>query len=176
MVTHSSILAWRIPWTEEPGRLQSIESQRVRHDWSNKAHVHISQHREVLPQYLHTLWASGKHRHSLQGILCIRRWLIRQKKQRNYWNFQGTPSRHKEPGFFMLNHLSPEALGTNLVSLKKSERGITIPIDPPNKGWVDGGKKKGGAGGRGRGRSLELRIEGNEPGRVMWWWWDHPWH
>ena len=30
--THSSILAWRIPWTEEPGRLQSIGSQRVRHD------------------------------------------------------------------------------------------------------------------------------------------------
>ena len=30
--THSSILAWRIPWTEEQGRLQSIESQRVRHD------------------------------------------------------------------------------------------------------------------------------------------------
>ena len=32
MVTHSSILAWRIPWTEEPGGLQSMESQRVRHD------------------------------------------------------------------------------------------------------------------------------------------------
>ena len=32
MVTHSSILAWRIPWTEEPGRLQSIGLQRVRHD------------------------------------------------------------------------------------------------------------------------------------------------
>ena len=32
MTTHSSILAWRIPRTEEPGRLQSIESQRVRHD------------------------------------------------------------------------------------------------------------------------------------------------
>ena len=30
--THSSILVWRIPWTEEPGRLQSIGSQRVRHD------------------------------------------------------------------------------------------------------------------------------------------------
>ena len=29
--THSSILAWRIPWTEEPGRLQSIGSQRVRY-------------------------------------------------------------------------------------------------------------------------------------------------
>ena len=32
MATHSSILAWRIPWTEEPGRLQSMESQRVGHD------------------------------------------------------------------------------------------------------------------------------------------------
>ena len=30
--THCSILAWRIPWTEKPGRLQSIGSQRVRHD------------------------------------------------------------------------------------------------------------------------------------------------
>ena len=32
MATHSSILAWRIPWTEEPGRLQSMGLQRVRHD------------------------------------------------------------------------------------------------------------------------------------------------
>ena len=32
MATHSSILAWRIPWTEEPGRLQSTGSQRVGHD------------------------------------------------------------------------------------------------------------------------------------------------
>ena len=32
MATHSSILAWRIPWTEEPGGLQSMESQRVAHD------------------------------------------------------------------------------------------------------------------------------------------------
>ena len=32
MATHSSILAWRIPWAEEPGGLQSMGSQRVRHD------------------------------------------------------------------------------------------------------------------------------------------------
>ena len=32
LATHSSILAWRIPWTEEPGRLQSMESQRAGHD------------------------------------------------------------------------------------------------------------------------------------------------
>ena len=32
MATHSSILAWRVPWTEEPGGLQSMELQRVRYD------------------------------------------------------------------------------------------------------------------------------------------------
>ena len=34
MLTHSSILAWRIPWTEEPGRLQSMGLLRVGHDWA----------------------------------------------------------------------------------------------------------------------------------------------
>ena len=34
MAMHSSILAWRISWMEEPGRLQSMGSQRVRHDWA----------------------------------------------------------------------------------------------------------------------------------------------
>ena len=37
MATHSSILAWRIPWTEEPGRPWSIGSQRVGHNWSDWA-------------------------------------------------------------------------------------------------------------------------------------------
>ena len=37
MATASSILAWRIPWTEEPGRLHSIGLHRVRHDWINLA-------------------------------------------------------------------------------------------------------------------------------------------
>ena len=34
MATHSSTLAWKIPWTEEPGRLQSMGSQRVGHNWA----------------------------------------------------------------------------------------------------------------------------------------------
>ena len=36
MATHASILAWKFPWTEEPGGLQSMESQRVRHDLVTK--------------------------------------------------------------------------------------------------------------------------------------------
>ena len=38
MATHSSILAWRIPWTEEPGGLCSVRSERVGHDRIDLAH------------------------------------------------------------------------------------------------------------------------------------------
>ena len=42
MATHSSILAWKIPWTEEPGGLQSVGSQRVGHDLATEcAHMHV---------------------------------------------------------------------------------------------------------------------------------------
>ena len=39
MATHSSILAWRSPWTEEPDRLQSMGSQKVGHDWATNTHT-----------------------------------------------------------------------------------------------------------------------------------------
>ena len=39
MATHSSIFAWEIPWAEEPGRLQSMGSQRVGHDRSDLVHT-----------------------------------------------------------------------------------------------------------------------------------------
>ena len=48
MATHSSILVWKIPWTEEPGGLQSTGLQRVGHDW-------VTQHSTALERYL------GKH-------------------------------------------------------------------------------------------------------------------
>ena len=41
MATHSSILAWRIPWTEEPVGLQSMESQRDWHNWATNAFRHV---------------------------------------------------------------------------------------------------------------------------------------
>ena len=40
MTTHSSILAWRIPWTEEPGRLQSMGLKRGRHNWVTFIYIH----------------------------------------------------------------------------------------------------------------------------------------
>ena len=54
MATHSTILAWKIPWTEEPGRLQSKGSQRVGHDWSGwtSTHVWLKQERLIFSQFL----------------------------------------------------------------------------------------------------------------------------
>ena len=44
MATHSSTLAWKIPWTEEPGRLQSMGSLGVRHDWATSLSLSTSMH------------------------------------------------------------------------------------------------------------------------------------
>ena len=41
MATHSSILAWKISWTEEPGGLQSMGSQRIRHDSVTNTYLHL---------------------------------------------------------------------------------------------------------------------------------------
>ena len=41
LATHSNILAWRIPWTEEPGGLQSMRLQKVRDDWATNTSSHV---------------------------------------------------------------------------------------------------------------------------------------
>ena len=62
MATQSSILAWRIPWTEEPDGLQPIGLQRVRHDWSYwararaRAHTHTHTHESY---YSCNYWPMG---------------------------------------------------------------------------------------------------------------------
>ena len=59
MATHSSILAWKIPWTEEPGRLQSMGLKRVRHDWATSLSLFILHLILSLSLYLYR-WLSGK--------------------------------------------------------------------------------------------------------------------
>ena len=55
MTSHSNFLAWRIPWTEEPGGLQFIGSHRIGHDWSDLAHHGVF------------IWWPGKNCCSLAG-------------------------------------------------------------------------------------------------------------
>ena len=48
MANHSSILAWKIPWMEEPGRLQSLGSQRIGHDWATSLSLSlVADHRLI---------------------------------------------------------------------------------------------------------------------------------
>ena len=49
MATHLNILAWRIPWTNEPGRLQSMGLQRVGHDWRDLAQLSLPIFNNIWP-------------------------------------------------------------------------------------------------------------------------------
>ena len=73
MATHSSILAWRIPWTEEPGEPQSMGSQRVRHDWVTNTSIwttkyskelsdtSLMDHGKCLNQEMFSMWGTTSH-------------------------------------------------------------------------------------------------------------------
>ena len=63
MATHSNILSWWILWMEEPGRLQSMRSQRVRRDWATK-HVHTWRERWGIWLFL----GETKHHHRNLGV------------------------------------------------------------------------------------------------------------
>ena len=80
MATHSSVLAWRIPWTEDPGEQWSIRSQRGGHDWSKLAHMHTRLFPSLLlftfllylislpsemQGYMKVLWGSVQFSHSV---------------------------------------------------------------------------------------------------------------
>ena len=67
MATHSSVLAWRIPGTGEPGGLPSMGSHRIGHDWSNLAAAGF---------YLKYSWNNYQHIH------CTNKW---KKKSRYFW-------------------------------------------------------------------------------------------
>ena len=74
MATHSSILAWRIPWTEEPGGLQPMGSQRVGHDLASKPPVPLT-HRSlhVLGSSHSELWLGWAE---LTGLSSALRWTL----------------------------------------------------------------------------------------------------
>ena len=60
ITTHSNILAWRIPWTEEPGRPQSMELQRMGHKWATHTHTLTEQ----LTLHTHVYRNTHTHNHT----------------------------------------------------------------------------------------------------------------
>ena len=68
MAIHSSILAWKIPWTVEPGGLQSMELQRIRHDWENNTYTHAHVH------FCLSVWATLRIHDNLHKMIDLFIW------------------------------------------------------------------------------------------------------
>ena len=92
MATHSIILAWKIPWMEEPGRLQCMGSQRVGHDWATSLHfkhligeennyIHLWRNSHSLWLDLPLLGNTGTHlcQHTVVLSLRVAVWLAIEK-------------------------------------------------------------------------------------------------
>ena len=78
MATHSSILAWKIPWTEERGRPQSMGSLRVRHDWATSLSIIYFRVRLALSSSVPPIFSRGCSRFS-QTLKGMRLWGMRTK-------------------------------------------------------------------------------------------------
>ena len=72
MATHSSILVWRIPWTEEPGKLQSMGSQRVRHDWMTDTYIYVH-------IYMHIHFISILTQRYTRSVMRLQEWAVLHK-------------------------------------------------------------------------------------------------
>ena len=107
MATHSSTLAWKIPWTEEPGRLQSMGSQRVGHDWETSMschswsawNCHISSAFLMVSRLLHFgVFASTlTFPHSLHPIPPSRNLILAQRSLRVWQGVLNDSSHRPEP-------------------------------------------------------------------------------
>ena len=71
MTTHSSILVWRISWTEEPGRLQFMGSQRIRHNWVTNT-FNFNTYREPIYEMYAFIRYINKYKHKIHQCSLIR--------------------------------------------------------------------------------------------------------
>ena len=88
MAIHSSILAWRILWTEEPGRLQSMGLQRVRHDWMANTHTTVRPSHSTptyVPKRKENIYPY-KDLYTNVHISFVKNW--KQRKSINRWTYK----------------------------------------------------------------------------------------
>ena len=97
MATYSSILAWRIPWSEEPDRLQSIGSQRVGHNWETITFTSLSRHNETKNH----VWVK-KH----QSKCKKEQWVLMDQLKKAHWynfKFHSATNKFKKPVLIRYN-------------------------------------------------------------------------
>ena len=132
MVTHSSILTWRIPWTQDPGRLQSLGLQRDRHDWATNSFtftgflarlelpVHEEWDRGNIESWVldRTIWSSNLPTEQKifspfcrGGNWCSERWTVRSWQKQASGGCSGF--RTSKAKWFPAQMLMPLCLGLN---------------------------------------------------------------
>ena len=117
MAPHSSTLAWKIPWTEEPGRLQSTGSQRVWHDWATSLSLHSE---ASLPFPIQLFESILNHADSISLIShCIDFWL--GLVHGSYWQKTGGQKSQKIYGWFSNQIVEDRGIWHASVSLMVSQ-------------------------------------------------------
>ena len=87
MAPHSSTIAWKIPWTQEPGRLHSMGSQRVRHDWTTSLHFTSLQSTGSIAGTQRLSCSMTCRIFPYQGwTLCLLHWQVDSLPQNYQWN------------------------------------------------------------------------------------------
>ena len=132
MATHSSILAWRIPWTEEPGGLQSMGLRRAGHDWATNTFTLFQDQSQRKPTShykssqagLHTLFSLGSWPHSPPGV------------EAPVAESQGVAQRHKIREEHARCHWEPRAMGRAISG--KGSMVVTMALVDHTKGTVPG--------------------------------------
>ena len=103
VATHSSILAWRIPWTEEPGGLQFIGSQRAGHNWSDWAHMQDL----GLSNQMHLLWSLTRGP-KMQVIKLWDKVPLATEAAARRWSSQSSRAAGLAAAFSVWGHLCPQ--------------------------------------------------------------------
>ena len=88
MATHSSILVWKIPWTEESDRLQSMGPQKLGHDQANNTHTHT--HKNLYVRLYYCLFVFILNGHWGHDILLKKQ---KTKGKKSYCNYFQDPSK-----------------------------------------------------------------------------------
>ena len=121
MAVHSSILAWRIPWTEVPGRVQSIGLQRVKNYWSDLACTHASLNEVIRVDSKQYDWCLMKKRRnwSTQRGICRGKILRNRRENATYkakiaWMIPESRKVQKDPSLTLVSDFSPPDCGTLL--------------------------------------------------------------
>ena len=134
MAPHSSTLAWKIPWAEEPGRLQSMGLQRVRHDWATSLSLLTFMHwrRKWQPTAVF-LPGESQGQGSLVGC---RLWgrtesdtteaTQQQQQQQEHWSSaMGYPERHLQISRLSLRAMTKEKNGLSLY-IQKHKKNLLL--------------------------------------------------